>query len=117
MVAALLREFAVAGHLRQMIVLTKMLHELPRLLAGHSSSSLAASSGERVTRLQPDVDRKRLVIDSKYDTCTKPCHVLAFKIFFGQWSRLIQPFIGTASLLSPPLFMLLVSAADYAAFV
>jgi hypothetical protein len=43
MVAAL-GEFAVAGRLRQMIVLTKMLHELPRLFAGHSSSSLAAST-------------------------------------------------------------------------
>jgi hypothetical protein len=55
-----------------MVVLTKMLHELPRLVAGHASSSLAAALDERLTRLQPDIDRQRLVIDPKYDTCTKP---------------------------------------------
>jgi hypothetical protein len=48
-----------------------MFHELPRLVAGHASSSLAAASDERLTRLQPDIDRQRLVIDPKYDTCTK----------------------------------------------
>jgi hypothetical protein len=54
-----------------MVVLTKMFHELPRLVAGHASSSLAATLDERLTRLRPDIDRQRLVIDPKYDTCTK----------------------------------------------
>jgi hypothetical protein len=78
-VVAALGEFAVAGRPRQMIVLTKILHELPRLVAGHWSSSLAASRNERVTRLQPDVDRQRLVIDPKYDACTKS-RILGFSL-------------------------------------
>jgi hypothetical protein len=48
-----------------------MFHELPRFVAGHASSSLAATLDKRLTRLQLDIDRQRLVIDPKYDTCTK----------------------------------------------
>jgi hypothetical protein len=96
-VAALLGEFAVAGCLRQMIILTKMVHETRRLVAGHWFFQ-SPPLGQRVTRHQPAVKRRPSFIDPKYDTCTKPRGLSAFEKFFSRTSS-IQPVIGTANLL------------------